>query len=232
MKPISSPPVKVPRLNSLLHRLQKNPGPDDASYLDQLMVFLDDPPKDVTNRWVAGAEMCAAWGIKTSDTSVWRLYKSYLIEWRVRVTLKIDDAGIESTEVLAQKATQMIALRTCEMLGNPSTPIETLLSLFRMDLRHQRIELVRVKQRYQEQSRLEFAMDELKKRVAFDPYAEFALKELKLSLYGGHSQFRDKFNEPYRRARLKAMGIDPDSLPSPGPVISRKEIPKETPKTP
>ena len=41
-----SPSSRVPRLNSLLHRLQKAPGQEDESYLDQLMIFLDNPPDD------------------------------------------------------------------------------------------------------------------------------------------------------------------------------------------
>ena len=35
------PPLSVPRMDSLLHRLQHAPGAEDQPYLDQLMIFLD-----------------------------------------------------------------------------------------------------------------------------------------------------------------------------------------------
>jgi hypothetical protein len=40
-------PLSAPRLDSLLHRLQHAPGAEDSSHLDQLMIFLDDPPADI-----------------------------------------------------------------------------------------------------------------------------------------------------------------------------------------
>jgi len=230
MKKISPPPVKVPRLNSLLHRLQKNPGPDDEPYLDQLMIFLDDPPDGVTDRWKAGAEMCAAWGVTTSGTSVWRLYHSYLIEWRVRVALKIDDGEIDP-DALAQKTTQMIGLRTCEMLGNPATSPAALVSLIRIDLRQKYLELARQKQRYHELTENERALAELKIRAGHNRYAQFALKELTGALYGAPSKYSDQINGPYLKAYAKIFGTNPDTPRSADSVISEKE-PPETPKTP
>ncbi|HEX4140281.1 MAG TPA: hypothetical protein VHY09_08035, partial [Candidatus Methylacidiphilales bacterium] len=144
MKRTSSPRVAVPRLNSLLHRLQKAQGPEDEPYLDQLMIFLDEPPKGVTDRWKAGAEMCAAWGIKTSGTSVWRLYNSYLIEWRVRVALKIDDAEV-SSELLVKMIDHLIEIRICGMLANPATPPEVLVGLVRVHLGQKYLEFARQK---------------------------------------------------------------------------------------
>jgi hypothetical protein len=84
MKRISPASEKVPRLNSLFHRLQHTPGPDDDPHLDQLMTFLDDPPLEVRDRWKAGASLCAGWGISTTGTSVWRLYRSYSDQWHAR----------------------------------------------------------------------------------------------------------------------------------------------------
>jgi hypothetical protein len=225
MKKISPPSVKVPRLNSLLHRLQKNPGPDDEPYLDQLMIFLDDPPEDIANRWKAGAEMCAVWGVATSPTSVWRLYNSHLMEWRVRIALKIEDGEIEP-EVLAQKTAHMIGLRTFEMLNNPRTPPATLVGLIRIDLRQKYLELARQKQTHREHTDTERALAGIKILASRDRYAQFALDELKEALSGMPSRFRDRLNEPFQRAYAKALGINPDSVGSPGSVIFGNETPK------
>ena len=91
MKPTAPAPNPVPRLNSLLHRLRQTPGPEDEpSCLDQLMIFLDDPPPGVTDRWKEGAAMCASWGIACSGASVWRLYRSHAVEWRAHLALQVD----------------------------------------------------------------------------------------------------------------------------------------------
>src|ERR1017187_5192530 len=79
------PPVSVPRLDSLRHRLQHAPGAEDQSCLDQLMIFLEDPPAGVRDRWKEGAKMCGDWGVACSGASVWRLYRSYALEWRLRL---------------------------------------------------------------------------------------------------------------------------------------------------
>ncbi len=210
-KPISAPKAPVPRLNSLLHRLQKAQGPDDAPCLDQLMIFLDDPPKDIKNRWEAGAEMCAKWGVETSDTAVWRLYTGYLIEWRVRAVLKIDGTEIEP-EALAPRIAKLIDLRTCEMLGNPNTPPAALVSIFRIDLRQKYLELARQKQAHQLRTGTERAMAELKVQCSRDRYAQFVLNQLNDALNGTPSKTRDKINAPHLRANLRAFGIDPDSV--------------------
>ena len=181
MKKISPPPVKVPRLNSLLHRLQKNPGPDDESYLDQLMIFLDDPPEGVTDRWKAGADMCAGWGITTSGTSVWRLYNSHLIEWRVRVALNLD--GIEpNPQALAEKTEQLVGLRTCELLANPSTPPAVLANLIRNHLLQKYLELACHKQVKAELSDTERALGAMEIRARNDRVAQVALLRFKDAL--------------------------------------------------
>jgi hypothetical protein len=184
MKKISAPPAPVPRLNSLLHRLQKTPGPEDEPYLDQLMIFLEDPPDGVTDRWKAGAEMCHAWGIATTGTSVYRLYQSYLIEWRVRIALKIDDAEAGSAEVLGEKVARQILLRTGEMLGNPSTPPAVLVGLLRANLREKYLEFARQKHRDRERDENERALTNLEARVQRNRYARFAYAELKAALAG------------------------------------------------
>ena len=51
------PPLSVPRLDSLLHRLQHAPGAEDQPYLDQLMIFLDGSPPGIRDRWKQGARV-------------------------------------------------------------------------------------------------------------------------------------------------------------------------------
>jgi hypothetical protein len=145
MKKTFRAPNSVPRLNSLLHRLQKTPGPEDEPYLDQLMMFLDDPPPDAGDRWKKGAKMCAEWGIATTGTSVWRLYRSYMIEWRARIALHLDDLSVQTPETLGQKAERLIALRSCELLANPDSDPATLVSLARMNLRQEALDFARQK---------------------------------------------------------------------------------------
>jgi hypothetical protein len=185
MKKTISAPNKVPRLNSLLHRLQKAVGPqDEPSYLDQLMIFLEDPPAGITDRWKEGAAMCAAWGITCSCASVWRLYRSYAVEWRTQLALEAAFAEGESLEALQQKAERMLVLRTCELLANPETPPAVLVGLARIGHRQKLLELARQKQKADERSATERALTELDARAAKDRYAQFALAQLKDALNG------------------------------------------------
>lgn len=179
MKPKISAPKQVPRLNSLLHRLQKNAGPEDDPYLDQLMLFLDDPPSDVRDRWKAGAEMCAAWGITCSGTSVYRLYCSYKIEWRARIALKMDDLSAETPETLGRKAELMVALRTCEMLGDLDAKPATLLGLARLNFRNKTLEFARQKHYEGQLGDTERAFATLTKRCFGSDEAHFALDQLR-----------------------------------------------------
>jgi len=137
MKPSLSAPISTPRLNSLRDRLEKKPGPQDEPYLDQLMMFLDHPPQDVGDRWKAGAEMCAQWGVATSGTSVWQLYLSYLFEWRIRAVLgeELKDASLHDLRV---HFARLVALRGCELLSNPETPAKVVIKLARIEQRKKR----------------------------------------------------------------------------------------------
>ena len=75
----------IPRIESLHHRLKnaKDASGQPVALLDELMVFLEDPPPDVGDRWQAGAELCAAQGVPTSRMSVWRFYRTHILEWRL-----------------------------------------------------------------------------------------------------------------------------------------------------
>jgi len=60
--------TSTPRLESLHHRLKTAKAPDGQPFplLDELMVFLEDPPPGTPDRWQAGADLCADHGIPTS----------------------------------------------------------------------------------------------------------------------------------------------------------------------
>ena len=75
---------KVPRLDSLLHRLQhaKDADGKPVPLYDELLAFLDDPPPGTGDRWQKGADLCRRHGIETTRMSVWRLYRSQILEWR------------------------------------------------------------------------------------------------------------------------------------------------------
>jgi hypothetical protein len=185
MKNTKPVPEPIPRLNSLLHRLQQTPAPkDEEPYLDQLMIFLDEPPPDVRNRWEEGAAKCAAWGIATTDTSVWRLYRTYMVEWRARLALQVDDVASLPPEVLRQKAAHLNELRTCEMLASPNTPPLVLLGLSRIQLRERVLELARQKLETNQQDQTERAIAGLEKKVEGNSMAKFALGQLKGELTG------------------------------------------------
>ena len=211
----------MPRLNSLLHRLQKNPGPDDEPYLDQLMIFLDDPPDGVTNRWTAGAEMCAKWGIATTGPSVYRLFRSYLIEWRLRIALNLGDAEIESDEVLGKKIARLIILRTGEMLADPNTPAAALVGLIRADHRHKQLEFARQRHVDRERTETERALTNLETRAHKTMYTRFCFTELKAALEG---------KPPPPAFETIFPGLVPlaQSLSS----VRSANLNKETPKTP
>jgi hypothetical protein len=182
MKKSALPPASVPRLHSLLHRLQQTPGPEDQPYLDQLMMFLAFPPPQVGDRWKKGAAMCAEWGIATSGTSVWRLYLSYGMEWRARLALQNDAARPLTPKDLAKKSAEMLALRTCELLSNPDTDSETLVRLARLALREKMLDLAREKHADSQRDETERALDALDARARRDRYSEFILREFKAAL--------------------------------------------------
>jgi hypothetical protein len=142
MKTMIFAPTSVFRLNSLLHRLQKIGGPEDEpSCLDQIMIFLDDHPPGVTDRWKEGAGRCAAWGVTCSGTSVWRLSRSHALEWRVRLALKADCAQDESLEAIHERAERLLTLRACELLANPDTPAAVIVGVARLGQRRKFLEL-------------------------------------------------------------------------------------------
>jgi len=182
-QPISDlPPVSVPRVDSLLHRLQHAPGAEDQSCLDQLMIFLDDPPAGARDRWKEGAKMCGEWGIPCSGAAVWRLYRSYAIEWRLRLAREVGATAGETSESLNEKTAQIVNLRTFEVLANPQSSPACLVGLARIELRKQALELARQKHRDSQTEKIQVALDALADRVRHNRDADFAFRELKAAL--------------------------------------------------
>ena len=177
-----SPPLSVPRLDSLLHRLQHAPGADDSSYLDQLMIFLDDPPPGVSDRWKEGAKMCSDWGVPCSGAAVWRLYRSHVLEWRARLAREADSTLGDTPESLAEKTAQMITLRTLEILANPHSPPASLVSLAQIELRKKALELARQKHHDHQTDQIQIALDALEDKVRSNWEARFAFEKLKAAL--------------------------------------------------
>jgi hypothetical protein len=178
----SMKPLSVPRLDSLLHRLQHAPGAEDSSYLDQLMIFLDDPPPGVSDRWKEGAKMCSDWGIPCTGASVWRLYRSHALEWRVRLAREAGVSVGETPESLTEKTAHMVTLRTFEVLANPQSPPAALVGLARIELRKKALEFARQKHQDSQTDLIQIALDALEVKVRSNWEATFALGQLKAAL--------------------------------------------------
>jgi hypothetical protein len=173
-----APPGPIPRSDSLLHRLLHAPAQEGDSYLDQLMIFLDDPPAGVGDRWKQGAEMCSSWGISCTGASVWRLYRSYVVIWRSRPAL---EAGVEDAPkpaLLDEKAAEMAAFRTCEILTDPDSSHASLVSLARLELRKKALEFARKRHEDNQRTKTERAIEALKAEARGNKYAEFTLCQL------------------------------------------------------
>ncbi len=174
--------LSVPRLDSLLHRLQHAPGAEDSPHLDQLMIFLDDPPPGVSDRWKEGAKMCTDWGIPCTGASVWRLYRSYALEWRLRLAQEANSAVGETPESLTEKTAQMVTLRTFEVLANPQSPPACLVGLARIELRKQSLEFARQKHQDHQTDQIQIALDALAIQARMSREAAFAFGKLKEAL--------------------------------------------------
>ena len=145
MNTFSSP--SVPRIKSLHHRLKTAKGPDGEPLplLDELMVFLEDPPPDCGDRWQAGADFCAAHGITVSRMAVWRFYRGHMLEWRREQAAPLSKVSEKSTSELLEQARHLVALRAVESLQHPCLPPHVLVGLVQNENRRQEILLAREK---------------------------------------------------------------------------------------
>jgi hypothetical protein len=187
MKHIKTKPATniVPRLGSLFHRLQLASRSKELPqpYLDQLMVFLEDPPPDVRDRWKEGTSMCDAWGVPTTGSSVYRLYQAYFLEWRLRLACEADSAVTGSPESLKEKAERMISLRTYETLADPQLAPSCLVGLARIEIRKKALEFARQKHRDNRRRKIERALDALSLDLNRNPAALAAFENLKAVLW-------------------------------------------------
>jgi hypothetical protein len=139
------------------------------------MMFLDDPPPDAGDRWKKGAEMCAAWGISTSDTAVYRLFRAHAAEWRAGLALRADTLGDATIEGLEEKTARLVSLRVFEVLANPASAPTTLVNLAR-------VELARQKHLDGRRGDTERALAILCRRATGNWEAQFALGQFKKAL--------------------------------------------------
>jgi hypothetical protein len=146
------------------------------------MIFLEDPPADVRDRWKEGAKMCCDWGIPCSGASVWRLYRSHALEWRLRLAQEGGSAVGETPEALIEKTAQMVTLRTFEVLANPQSPPSCLVGLARIELRKKALEFARQKHQDRQTDQIQIALDALEDQVRMNREAAFAFGELKAAL--------------------------------------------------
>lgn len=140
-------PPKIPRLDSLLHRLQhaKDPDGQPIPLLDELLFFLDDPPPGTTDRWQAGADLCASHGIATSRMSVWRLYRAQILQWRRQQNPAPPAAPATPEQIAAlhEEARHLAAQRALEFLHDPRLAPGHLIGLIQNDNHRQQIQLAR-----------------------------------------------------------------------------------------
>jgi hypothetical protein len=127
--------------------------------------------------------MCSDWGIPCTGASVWRLYRSYALEWRLRVARETASTDGETPESLTEKTAQMVALRTFEVLANPQSPPACLVGLARIELCKKALELTRQKHHEHQTDQIQIALDALEDKVRCSNWeARFAYDKLKASL--------------------------------------------------
>ena len=146
LQPNATPP-KVPRLTSLLHRLQHTRDADGQTIplLDELLFFLDDPPPGTADRWQKGADLCAAHGIHTSRVAVWRLYRARILQWRREQTPAPPAEPPDPAEIarLHDHARHLAAQRLLESLHDPNLSPGHLIGLVQNDNHRQQVQLAR-----------------------------------------------------------------------------------------
>ena len=139
-------PPKIPRLDSLLHRLQhaKDANGQPIALLDELLFFLDDPPSGTGDRWQKGADLCASHGVATSRMSVWRLYRAQILRWRREQNpAPAKPATPKETARLHDQARHLAAQRVLEILHDPHLAPGHLIGLIQNENHRQQVQLAR-----------------------------------------------------------------------------------------
>jgi hypothetical protein len=143
----TSTPPKIPRLESLQHRLQhaKDADGQPIPLLAELLFFLDDPPPGTRDRWQDGADLCASRGIPTSRMSVWRFYRAHILQWRREQNPAPPKPRPkpEQTARLLDQARHLAAQRALEMLNDPHLSPSQLVGLLQNENHRQKLQLAR-----------------------------------------------------------------------------------------
>jgi hypothetical protein len=143
------------------------------------MIFLDDPPGNIRDRWKAGVKMCAQWGVATTRSSIWRLYRSLVLEWRLRLAHQADSGANDPSGSLLQRAERMIAARTVELLANPQLTPGEFVGLVRAEHQRQALELSQQKYADEKVETIKLALDALAKEIGKSPEARATFKRLR-----------------------------------------------------
>jgi len=159
------------------------------------MIFLDDTPPGVRDRWKQGAKMCAAWGIPCSGASVWRLYRSYVLEWRLRLAHEASADIAQPGDTLDEKTARLVAHRTFEVLANPHSPAPCLLGLARIELRQRSLEFARQKHWDNQQSKTERLIDAFSEDIGKNHLARAVFHQL-LNLIHPEEPYEEKGLSP------------------------------------
>jgi hypothetical protein len=146
-RPAAPRPPKIPRIESLLHRLlhAKDAGGQPLALLDELMLFLDDPPEGTGDRWQKGADLCESHGIKTSRMSVWRLYHAHFLQWRrdQNPPPPTTPPTPEEIALLHDQIRHLAAQRALDLLHDPGLTPGHLIGLLQNDNHRRKLELAR-----------------------------------------------------------------------------------------
>ena len=138
---------KIPRLDSVLHQLQhaKDADGQPIPLIDELLFFLDDPPQGTTDRWQKGADLCQTHGIKISRISVWRFYRTHILQWRreQNPAPPTSTPSPEEISLLHEQARQLAVQRAIENLNDPHLSPGHLVGLIQIDNHRQQIQLAR-----------------------------------------------------------------------------------------
>jgi hypothetical protein len=197
MKTSSSP--SIPRNKSLHHRLQTAKGPDGEPLplLDELMIFLEDPPPDARDRWQAGADLCAARGITTSRGAVWSFYRGHFLQWRRKGASGLEgEVTEESTALLLEQARHLVALRAVESLQHPDLPPRVVVGMVQNENRRQ--ELLLARKKFEDQL-------DTKERLLHQQHIERVKKEVEEE---ARARSRSEMNQVLMR---QIMGMAPAS---------------------
>jgi hypothetical protein len=171
------------RTDSLARKLQefKEDGRVPIpSKLDELMIFLEDPPKE-GDRFKLGAALVNGWGVKCGRSAVWSLYRSYALLWRMAVA----NAAAQTTEELSsfeEKIRNKAAQRTYETLSDPELSPKILVGLARIEFQKQALQHDREKLKAALRTKLESAMEAIKQELDGNPAAMEAFDQMLAAL--------------------------------------------------